>query len=75
MLKAIIMQSSLTLTAILILVVLAGFAHVSSAGVYAPTSDLNALAKLTPMSALPFPKDLELKYVLLRISTQNYNCI
>jgi hypothetical protein len=33
-----------------------------------------ALAKLVPQNTLPPPGDLQLKYVLLGLGTQNYTC-
>ncbi|KAI4666516.1 uncharacterized protein J4E79_002555 [Alternaria viburni] len=41
---------------------------------YAPARNLNKLAKLFPQSALQGPGDLDLKYVVLGIGTQNYTC-
>jgi hypothetical protein len=41
---------------------------------YVPAKDLNKFAKLMPLSSLPLPDGLTLKYVLLRIGTQNYTC-
>ncbi|RAQ99251.1 malate dehydrogenase protein [Stemphylium lycopersici] len=42
--------------------------------VYAPAQNLDKLAKLFPQSELASPENLELKYVVLGIGTQNYTC-
>ena len=41
---------------------------------YAPAQNLDKLAKLFPQSKLAGPENLELKYVVLGIGTQNYTC-
>ncbi|KAI4948956.1 hypothetical protein J4E91_005418 [Alternaria rosae] len=41
---------------------------------YTPARNLNNLAKLFPQSTLQAPGDLDLKYVVLGIGTQNYTC-
>ncbi|KAL5117054.1 Aminodeoxychorismate lyase [Pleosporales sp. CAS-2024a] len=44
-------------------------------GPYMPATNLNNLAKLMPISALPVPNSqLQLKYVVLGLGTQNYTC-
>lgn len=42
--------------------------------IYVPASKLDNLAKLFPQSALASPENLDLKYVVLGIGTQNYTC-
>ncbi|EDU44867.1 repeatdomain containing protein [Pyrenophora tritici-repentis] len=41
---------------------------------YVPARKLDNLAKLFPQSSLASPGDLDLKYVVLGIGTQNYTC-
>ena len=41
---------------------------------YTPARSLNNLAKFFPQSARQAPVDLDLKYVVLGIGTQNYTC-
>ena len=46
----------------------------SSSHAWEPARDLDALARLTPKSALPPPSSLQPKYVALGVGTQNYTC-
>ena len=42
--------------------------------IYVPAGKLDNLAKLFPQSALASPENLDLKYVVIGIGTQNYTC-
>lgn len=42
--------------------------------IYVPSRKLDNLAKLFPQSSLTSPENLDLKYVVLGIGTQNYTC-
>lgn len=68
------MESFRFLTTFLALFIFIRSAEATSKEAYLPARDINELSELMPISALPWPKSLKLKYIVLGIGTQNYTC-
>ncbi len=68
------LSTSAALTALALIASSVNALPTKQAQTYAPSNNLDNLAKLMPKSALPAPDGLQLKYVVLGIGTQNYTC-
>jgi hypothetical protein len=68
------MQPPLPLCAVYMLIFLINSSNASPREAYVIPQELDELASLMPISPLPTPDGLDLKYVVLGIGTQNYTC-